>query len=62
MNHVDALTAPAADILANDFMEILFPEATPAAPRALRVVGRSSPFEFLLKLGPHGLCNKYSLF
>jgi hypothetical protein len=32
MNHVDALAAPAADILANDFMEILFPDAAPADP------------------------------
>jgi hypothetical protein len=32
MNRVDALAAPAADILADDFMEILFPDAPPAGP------------------------------
>jgi hypothetical protein len=32
MNRVDALAAPATDILANDFMEILFPDAPPTGP------------------------------
>jgi hypothetical protein len=32
MNSVDTLAAPATDILADDFMEILFPNATPGAP------------------------------
>jgi hypothetical protein len=32
MNRLDALAAPAADILADDFMEILFPDAPPAGP------------------------------
>jgi hypothetical protein len=32
MNRVDALAAPAADILADDFMEIMFPETPPAGP------------------------------
>jgi hypothetical protein len=32
MNRVDALAAPAADILTDDFMEILFLDAAPAAP------------------------------
>jgi hypothetical protein len=32
MNRVDALAAPAADVLTDDFMEILFPEAAPAGP------------------------------
>jgi hypothetical protein len=32
MNSVDALAAPATDILADDFTEILFPNATPGAP------------------------------
>jgi hypothetical protein len=32
MNRVDALAAPAADILTDDFMEILFPDAPPAGP------------------------------
>jgi hypothetical protein len=32
MNRVDALAAPAAGILADDFMEILFPDAPPADP------------------------------
>jgi hypothetical protein len=31
-NHLDALAAPVADILADDFMEILFPDAPPAGP------------------------------
>jgi hypothetical protein len=44
MNHVDALTAPAADILANDFMEILFPEATPAAPSSPESSWAFKPF------------------
>jgi hypothetical protein len=30
MNRVDALAAPAANVLAEDFMEFLFPEAPPA--------------------------------
>jgi hypothetical protein len=30
MNFVDALTAPAANVLAEDFMEFLFPDAPPA--------------------------------
>jgi hypothetical protein len=30
MNRVDTLTAPAANILADDFMEFLFPDAPPA--------------------------------
>jgi hypothetical protein len=30
MNHADALTAPAADILAEDFTDFLFPDAPPA--------------------------------
>jgi hypothetical protein len=32
MNHVDALAAPVADILADDFMEIMFPDAPPTGP------------------------------
>jgi hypothetical protein len=32
MNRVDALAAPAANVLAEDFMEILFPDAPPADP------------------------------
>jgi hypothetical protein len=27
MNHVDTLAAPAANVLAEDFMEFLFPDA-----------------------------------
>jgi hypothetical protein len=35
-NRLDALAAPAADILADDFMEILFPDAPrPAGPKPL---------------------------
>jgi hypothetical protein len=30
MNRVDTLAAPAANILAKDFMEFLFPDAPPA--------------------------------
>jgi hypothetical protein len=30
MNRVDALAAPAADILAEDFMDFLYPDAPPA--------------------------------
>jgi hypothetical protein len=30
MNRMDALTAPAANVLAEDFMELLFPDAPPA--------------------------------
>jgi hypothetical protein len=32
MNRVDVLTAPTANLLADDFMEILFPDAPPAGP------------------------------
>jgi hypothetical protein len=32
MNRVDALAASVADILTDDFMEILFPDAAPAGP------------------------------
>jgi hypothetical protein len=31
MNHVDTLAAPATNILAEDFMEFLFPRAPPAS-------------------------------
>jgi hypothetical protein len=31
-NHLDALAAPAADILTDDFEEILFPNTPPAGP------------------------------
>jgi hypothetical protein len=35
MNRVDTLAAPAANILAEDFMEFLFPDAPPAdGPKA----------------------------
>jgi hypothetical protein len=30
MNCADALVAPAADVLAEDFMDFLFPDAPPA--------------------------------
>jgi hypothetical protein len=30
MNRVDTLAAPAADVLAEDFMDFLFPDAPPA--------------------------------
>jgi hypothetical protein len=30
MNRVDALAAPATDVLAEDFMDFLFPDAPPA--------------------------------
>jgi hypothetical protein len=30
MNRVDALAAPAADVLAEDFMDFLFPDTPPA--------------------------------
>jgi hypothetical protein len=30
MNHMDALAAPAANVLAEDFMEFLFSDAPPA--------------------------------
>jgi hypothetical protein len=42
-NRLNALAAPAADVLADDFMEILFPDAPPAGPLELRVVGCSDP-------------------
>jgi hypothetical protein len=32
MNHVDLLAAPATDILTDDFMEILFPNAPSVGP------------------------------
>jgi hypothetical protein len=32
VNRLDALATPAADILVDDFMEILFPDAPPAVP------------------------------
>jgi hypothetical protein len=31
MNRVDALAAPAVNVLAEDFMEFLFPDAPPAS-------------------------------
>jgi hypothetical protein len=31
-NRLDALSAPATDILANDFEEVLFPNAPPTGP------------------------------
>jgi hypothetical protein len=32
INRMDALTTPATNVLAEDFMEILFPGAPPAGP------------------------------
>jgi hypothetical protein len=53
MNRVDALAAPAAHVLTEDFMEFLFPDAPPASGL--------EPFKFLLELKPCGLCNKHIL-
>jgi hypothetical protein len=51
MNHVDTLAAPAANILAEDFMEFLFSDAPPAGgPVALKVVGHSSPFYLSVRI------------
>jgi hypothetical protein len=62
MNRLDALTAPGANVLAEDFMEILFRGRSFGwPPRALKVVGRSSPLSFLLELGPCSSCNKHNL-
>jgi hypothetical protein len=47
MNRVETLAAPAANILAEDFMEILFPGAPSGwPPRALREIGQLSPLGF----------------
>jgi hypothetical protein len=42
-NRLDALAAHAVDILADDFMEILFQMLTTPDPQALRGVGHSGP-------------------
>jgi hypothetical protein len=47
MNRVETLAAPAANVLAEDFMEILFPGAPSGCPpRALREIGQLSPLGF----------------
>jgi hypothetical protein len=48
MNRVDALSAPAANVLAKDFMEILFPDAPLAGPL--------KPKERFGQLSPLGFC------
>jgi hypothetical protein len=40
MNRIDALAAPAANVLAEDFMEFLFPDSPPASgPEAEKQLG-----------------------
>jgi hypothetical protein len=47
MNRADALAAPAADILADDFMDFLFPDAPPAGAPGLKTIGHLCPLCFL---------------
>jgi hypothetical protein len=47
MNHANALAAPAADILTEDFMDFLFPDAPPAGgPPSLKTIGHLCPLCF----------------
>jgi hypothetical protein len=49
-DEVDTLAAPAANILADDFVEFLFPDAPPRlVARGLKVVGRSSPLNLFVR-------------
>jgi hypothetical protein len=51
MNLVDAVAAPAANVLVEDFMDFLFPDAPPAGgPPSLKVAGRSSPLCFCVSI------------
>jgi hypothetical protein len=45
-NRLDALTAPATDILAGDFTEILFPDAPPPVPSSPESSWALSPLDF----------------
>jgi hypothetical protein len=47
MNRVDSLAAPIANILAYNFMEILFPDAPPATPSSPKSDWAFKPFKFL---------------
>jgi hypothetical protein len=46
MNRVDALAAPAVNVLAEDFMEFLFPDAPPAAVSSPESSWAFMPFKF----------------
>jgi hypothetical protein len=48
MNRADALVAPAADILAEDFMDFLFPDAPPAGAPKPEDYWALVPFMFLM--------------
>jgi hypothetical protein len=63
MNHADALAAPAADILADDFMDFLFPDAPSASGSKPEDHWVFVPFMFfMLEFGLRGCCNKRLLF
>jgi hypothetical protein len=63
MNRADALAAPAADILTEDFMDFLFPDAPLAGAPKLEHHWAFVPFMFLvLAFEPRGCCNKHLLF
>jgi hypothetical protein len=63
MNRADALAAPAADILAENFMDFLFPDAPPAGGHKPKDHWAFVPFMFLmLEFKPCGYCNEHLLF
>jgi hypothetical protein len=62
MNRADALAAPAADILAEDFTDFLFPDAPAAGGPKPEDHRAFVPFMFLmLESEPCGYCNKHLL-
>jgi hypothetical protein len=51
MNRIDALAAPAANVLVEDFMEFLFPMLPRLAVPRPKSSWASEPFEFLVRTG-----------
>jgi hypothetical protein len=60
-NCLDALAAPAADILADDFEEVLFPNAPPPGPSSLESSWALRPLGCKLGSKSYGFCNRNSL-
>jgi hypothetical protein len=63
MNRADALAAPAADILTEDFMDFLFPDGPPAGgPQALRPLGVCALYAFCVSdMNPLGFVPDLSM-
>jgi hypothetical protein len=63
MNRVDALASPAADVLAEDFMDFLFPDAPPTGgPPSLKTTGCLCPLCFCVSVWATRPRTKHLLF